>query len=86
MGANPQDDMRGRTVLHVAAGKGHMDLCRYFLELGLDPRQKGSSYLGVQDASEAAIQGKHPEVAAMINDWIQQKKPSGQPAMTSINH
>jgi hypothetical protein len=65
-----------------------MDLCRYFLELGLDPLQKGSSYLGVQDASEAAVQGKHPEVAAMINDWIQQKglrKSSGQPAMTSSN-
>ena len=73
MGADLHEDMRGRTVLHVAAGAGHMDLCRYFLELGLDPLQKGTSFLGVQDAIEAATLGKHPEVADMITQWVRQK-------------
>jgi uncharacterized protein len=68
-GADPREEMRGRTVLHTAATSGHMDLCRYFLEKGLDPRQKGTSFLGVQDAAEAAEQTKHPEVATMLRDW-----------------
>jgi uncharacterized protein len=71
-GADPKEDMRGRTVLHVAATGGHLDLCRLFLEKGLDPQQKGSSFLGTQDCAEAAEQAKHPEVAAMIRDWIKQ--------------
>jgi ankyrin repeat protein len=72
MGADPKEDMRGRTVLHVAATGGHLDLCRFFLERGLDPRQKGSSFLGNQDAVQAAEQAKHPEVASMIRDWMNQ--------------
>jgi ankyrin repeat protein len=68
-GADPQEDMRGRTVLHTAASSGHMDLCRYFLAKGLDPRQKGTSFLGVQDAAQSAEQAKHLEVAAMLRDW-----------------
>jgi ankyrin repeat protein len=68
-GADPNEDMRGRTVLHTAATSGHIDLCRYFLGKGLDPRQKGTSFLGVQDAPEAAEQAKHPEAAAMLRDW-----------------
>jgi ankyrin repeat protein len=71
-GADPKEDMRGRTVLHTAASAGHLELCRFFLEKGVDPRQKGTSFLGVQDAAEAAELAKHPEVALMIRDWIQQ--------------
>jgi hypothetical protein len=37
---------------------------------GLDPLQKGASFLGTQDAVDAAEQAKHPEVATMIRDWI----------------
>ncbi len=69
-GADPQEEMRGRTVLHTAASAGHLELCRFFLEKGVDPRQKGTSFLGVQDAVEAAELAKHTEVAAMIRDWI----------------
>jgi ankyrin repeat protein len=69
VGADPKEDMRGRTVLHTAASAGHLELCRYFLEKGLDPRQKGTSFLGVQDAAEAAELAKHPDVATMIRDW-----------------
>jgi ankyrin repeat protein len=69
-GADPKEEMRGRTVLHTAASAGHLELCRFFLEKGVDPRQKGASFLGVQDAVEAAELAKHPEVAAMIRDWI----------------
>jgi ankyrin repeat protein len=69
-GADPKEEMRGRTVLHTAASAGHLELCRFFLEKGLDPRQKGTSFLGVQDAAEAAELAKHPEVAAMIRDWV----------------
>jgi len=69
-GADPKEEMRGRTVLHTAASAGHLELCRFFLEKGLDPRQKGTSFLGVQDAAEAAELAKHPEVAAMIRDWM----------------
>jgi ankyrin repeat protein len=71
-GADPKEDMRGRTVLHVATTGGHADLCRYFLERGVNPRQKGASFLGNQDAAEAAEQAKHPEVATMIREWINQ--------------
>jgi ankyrin repeat protein len=69
-GADPKEEMRGRTVLHTAASAGHLELCRFFLEKGLDPRQKGTSFLGVQDAEEAAELAKHSEVAAMIRDWV----------------
>jgi ankyrin repeat protein len=68
-GADPQEDMRGRNVLHTAASAGHLDMCRFFLEKGLDPRQKGTSFLGVQDPAEAAELAKHPEVAAMLREW-----------------
>jgi uncharacterized protein len=68
--ANPKEEMRGRTVLHTAASAGHLELCRFFLEKGVDPRQKGTSFLGVQDAAEAAELAKHTEVAAMIRDWM----------------
>ena len=70
MGADPREDMRGRTVLHTAAASGHLDLCRFFLEHGLDPLQKGASFLGTHDAIESAEQAKHPEVAQMIRDWV----------------
>ena len=83
MGADPKEDMRGRTVLHVAATGGHADLCRYFLERGVDPRQKGASFLGIQDAAEAAEQAKHPEVATMIRDWIKQHPATLQPSPAS---
>jgi ankyrin repeat protein len=69
-GADAQEEMRGRTVLHTAASAGHLELCRFFLEKGLDPRQKGTSFLGVQDALEAAELAKHPEIARMIRDWM----------------
>jgi len=71
-GADPKEDMRGRTVLHTAATAGHIDLCRLYLEQGLNPLQKGSSFLGTQDAVEAAEQAKHSEVATMIRNWIKQ--------------
>ncbi|MGH9746277.1 MAG: ankyrin repeat domain-containing protein [Candidatus Acidiferrales bacterium] len=71
-GADPKEDMRGRTVLHTAATAGHMELCRFYLEKGLDPLQKGASFLGIQGAVEAAEQAKHPEVATMIREWISQ--------------
>ncbi len=69
-GADPREEMRGRTVLHTAASAGHLELCRFLLEKGVDPRQKGTSFLGVQDAAEAAELAKHPDVAAMIRDWM----------------
>jgi ankyrin repeat protein len=69
-GADPKEDMRGRTVLHVAATGGYLELCRLFLEKGLDPLQTGMSFLGTQDAVDAAEQAKHPEVATMLRDWI----------------
>ena len=69
-GADPKEDMRGRTVLHTAAAAGHLDMCRYFLEKGLDPRQKGTNFQGSMDAAEAAELGKHTEVAAMIREWM----------------
>jgi ankyrin repeat protein len=73
MGANPNEDMRGRTVLHIAASLGHLELCRFFLEKGLDPLQKGTNFQGTQDAVEAANASKHPEVAAMMREWTSQK-------------
>ncbi len=69
-GADPKEDMRGRTVLHTAATGGHLEMCRFFLEKGLDPRQKSESFLGVQDAVEAAELAKHPDVASMLREWI----------------
>lgn len=70
MGADPKEEMRGRTVLHTAASAGHLEMCRYFLEKGLDPRQKGTNFQGTLDAAEAAELGKHPEVAAMLREWM----------------
>ncbi|MGH9704839.1 MAG: ankyrin repeat domain-containing protein, partial [Candidatus Acidiferrales bacterium] len=72
-GADPNEDMRGRTVLHTAANSGHLELCRLFIEKGLDPLQKGTIFMGTQDAIESAELAKHPEVATMIRDWTKQK-------------
>ncbi|MBI3405400.1 MAG: ankyrin repeat domain-containing protein [Acidobacteria bacterium] len=68
-GADVKEDLRGRTVLHTAASRGHMEMCRFLLEKGLDPRLKGTSFLGVSDAIESAEQGKHPDVAEMLRAW-----------------
>jgi len=71
-GADVNEDMRGRTVLHIAATSGHLEMCRYFLEKGLNPSQKGTTFLGTQNAIEAAELAKHPEVAAMLREWVKQ--------------
>jgi ankyrin repeat protein len=68
-GANVHEEMRGRTVLHVAATSGHLELCRFFLEQGLDPLTVGNSYLGRQSAIEAARDGGHNETAEMLAHW-----------------
>lgn len=73
-GAEVNEDMRGLTVLHMAAQRGHLDLCRFFVEKGLDPLQKGSNFQGTFDAVEAAEQGKHADVAAMLRDRAGKKK------------
>jgi hypothetical protein len=74
-GANVHEEMRGRTVLHVAATSGHLDLCRYFLELGLDPLTVGDSFLGKQSAIQAARDGGHNQVAEMLAGWSLVHKP-----------
>jgi len=69
-GANVHEDMRGRTVLHVSATAGHMTLCRFFLDRGLDPLTSGDSFLGKQTAVQAAGVGGHEDVAAMLAQWV----------------
>jgi len=68
-GANAHEEMRERTVLHVAATSGHLELCRFFLEKGLDPSTVGYSFLGKQTAIEAARDAGHNEVADMLAHW-----------------
>jgi ankyrin repeat protein len=68
-GANLHEEMRGRTALHVAATSGHTDLCRFFLERGLDPMTVGDSFLGKQNAIRAARDGGHNETAEMLANW-----------------
>ena len=68
-GADVREEMRGRTALHVAATSGHMELCRFFLECGLDPLAAGSSYLGNQTAVKAAQDAGHGELAKMLSEW-----------------
>ena len=70
-GAPVEEDMRGRTVLHTAAASGHLDLCRFFLEKGLNPRQVGDNFEGKLTAIDAAEKAKHPEVAKMLSAWPQ---------------
>jgi hypothetical protein len=71
-GADIREEVRRETILHTAARSGHLEMCRFFLEQGLDPSQKGMSFRGPQDAAEAAEQARHPEVAGMLRDWIKQ--------------
>jgi uncharacterized protein len=73
-GAYVKEDMRGLTVLHMAAQRGHLEMCRFLVEKGLDPLQKGTNFQGTFDAVEAAEQGKHADVAAMLRDWAGRKK------------
>jgi hypothetical protein len=68
-GVNIHEEMRGRTALHVAATSGHTDLCRLFLEQGLDPMTVGDSFLGKQNAIQAARDGGHNETAEMLAHW-----------------
>jgi hypothetical protein len=69
VGMNIHEEMRGRTALHVAATSGHTDLCRLFLEQGLDPMTVGDSFLGKQNAIQAARDGGHNETAEMLANW-----------------
>jgi ankyrin repeat protein len=73
-GVNIHEEMRGRTALHVAATSGHTDLCRFFLEHGLDPSTVGDSFLGKQNAIQAARDGGHDETAEMLASWNLQHK------------
>lgn len=72
-GADVKEDMRGRTVLHVAATSGHADLCRFFMERGLDPKSVGESFLGKQTAVKAAQDAGHDDLAKMLATW---KRPT----------
>lgn len=68
-GADVNEDMRGRTVLHVAATSGHTDLCRFYMEKGLDPMAVGDSFLGKQTAVKAAQDAGHDDLAKMLASW-----------------
>ena len=68
-GANVKEDMRGRTVLHAAATSGHADLCRFYMEQGLDPMAVGDSFLGKQTAVKAAHDAGHDDLAKMLVSW-----------------
>jgi ankyrin repeat protein len=68
-GAPIKEDLRGRTVLHIAAAAGHVELCRFFLEKGLNPRDVGANAYGKQDAIETARQANHPALANMLAEW-----------------
>jgi len=70
-GADVREDMRGRTVLHVAAGAGHTEMCRFFIEKGLNPSAVGDSFLGKQTAAKAASDAGHADLAKMLADWGQ---------------
>jgi ankyrin repeat protein len=72
-GANVQEEMRGRTVLHVAAASGHLELCRFFFERGLDPLTVGNSFLGKENAIEAARKAGHMDVADRLASWSSKK-------------
>ena len=76
-GANVHEEIRGRTVLHVAAASGHLDLCRFFLEQGLDPLTVGDGFLGKESAIQAARDGGHDQVAEMLAAWSLVHKPPG---------
>lgn len=62
-------EIRGRTVLHVAATSGHADLCRFYMEKGLDPMSVGYSFLGKQTAVKAALDAGHDDLAKMLANW-----------------
>lgn len=68
-GADLKEDMRGRTVLHVAATSGHADLCRFYMEKGLDPMSVGDSFLGKQTPVKAAQDAGHDDLANMLANW-----------------
>jgi len=62
-GAQLEWNVRGRNPLHVAAEFGQLELCRYLVERGLDPRQKAQTFKGYLNAIELAQASKHPEIA-----------------------
>lgn len=65
-GADLTWNVRGRNPLHVAAEFGQIDLSRYLVEKGLNPRQKAFTFKGHLDAIELARGSKHPELAEML--------------------
>jgi ankyrin repeat protein len=71
-GADLRDDIRGRTVLHVAAASGHIDRCRLLLELGADPNQNGMTMKGERTPIQIAVEEKHPETASLLRTWYSQ--------------
>src|SRR5260370_33483187 len=61
-GADVGADIRGRTILHIAAAAGHAKLCRLLLEHGADPTQRGITTDGEMTPAELAIKRNHPEI------------------------
>ena len=71
-------DIRGRTLLLLAAGGGHADICRLLIEAGADPSLRDVNGL---DALSAAVQSKKEKAAAVLRTCLSAAAVSlGDPA------
>ena len=71
-------DIRGRTLLLLAAAGGHADICRLLIEAGADPSLRDVNGL---DALSAAVESKKEEAAAVLRTCLSAAAVSlGDPA------
>ena len=71
-------DIRGRTLLLLAAAGGHADICRLLIEAGADPSLRDMDGL---DALSAAVKSKQEKAAAVLRICLSTAAvPLGGPA------
>jgi RNA polymerase primary sigma factor len=75
-------DAEGRTMLSLAASKGHIEICKLLLKAGADPGVKGSEG---KTAMQLAIQSGHTEIASLLQEHERstERNPAGDSVAVS---
>ena len=73
-------DYNGRTALHIAAQRGHLDLVEYLLTKGLSPTVEDDNGIS---ALSLAVEGGYDAVFNMLQEYENRIQESEEPSYTS---
>ncbi|HEF5875829.1 TPA: ankyrin repeat domain-containing protein [Burkholderia cenocepacia] len=75
-------DGNGRTALHLAATRGHLQTCRVLLDAGIDLAARNRDG---DDARALALAGGHVDVVALIDTYQKTSNVRATAAMTQTS-